>query len=112
MKQKNIPWLGAIVDSVYITLPILSAVNFFAILTVLYTNIYPDIQAYAPWMRYWIFLILVVILSVILMVLVYKFIIPSLWAFRGKQMFMHESEITDKLNKLLKKVDELEKKDK
>jgi len=87
-------------------------VNFFAILTVLYTNISPDIQAYAPWMKYWVFLILVGILSVILMVLVYKFIIPSLWAFRGKQMFMHESEITDKLAELLKKVDELEKKEK
>ena len=112
MKQRNIPWLGAVVDSVYITLPILSAVNFFAILTVLYTNISSDIQAYVPWMRYWVFLILVGILSVILMVLVYKFVVPSLWAFRGKQMFMHESEITDKLDELLKKVDELEKKEK
>lgn len=112
MKQRNIPWLGAVVDSIYVSLPILSAVNFFAILTVLYTNTYPEIQAYIPWMKYWVFLILVGVLSSLLVLVVYIFIVPSLWASRGKHMFMREKEITDKLNELLKKVDELEKKEK
>jgi len=112
MKQKNIPWLGAIVDSLYVSLPILSIVNFFAITTVLYTSLYPYLQEHAPWMKYWIFLIIIGALVLVLMGLVYKFVIPSLWTFRSKQMFMHESEITDKLDELLKKVDELEKKDK
>jgi len=112
MKQRNIPWLGALIDSLYVSLPVLSFVNFFAILTVLYANIHPYLQEHLPWLRFWVFLIIVGVLATILALLVYKFVVPSLWTFRGKQMFTHESAIVDKLDKLLEKVDKLEKKKK
>jgi len=112
MKQKNIPWLGALTDALYVSLPVLSLVNFFAILTVLYADIHPYLQEYLPWLRFWVFLAIVVVLATALMLLVYKFVVPSLWTYRSKQMFTHESEVTDKLNELIKKVDELEKKGK
>ena len=112
MKQRNIPWLGALVDSLYISLPVLSFVNFFAILTVLYANIHPFLQEYLPWLRFWMFLAIIGVLATILALLVYKFVIPSLWTYRSKQMFMHESEITAKLDELIGKVDGLEEKKK
>jgi len=110
MKQRNIPWLGAITDSLYVTLPVLSIMNFFSILAVLYTNVYPRIQEYLPWMRFWIFLVIVGVLVIVLMLLVYKFIVPSLWTFRSKQMFKHESQVVDKLDKIDQRLDRLEKK--
>jgi len=112
MEQKNIPWLGALVDALYVSLPILSFVNFLAILTVLYTNIHPYLQEYLPWLRFWVFLIIVGILATVLAILVYKFVVPSLWTYRSKQMFTHESEITNKLNQLIGKVNGREKKNK
>ena len=112
MKQQNIPWLGAVVDSLYTSLPVLSIINFVAITTVLYTNIHPYLQEHLPWMRFWIFIVFMVVATLILIVVVYKFVVPSLWAFRSKQMFTHESEVTNKLDKLIKKVEELEEKTK
>ena len=110
IKQKNVTWLGILIESLYTALPILSIVNFLAILTVLYANVHPYLQEYAPWLRFWAFLIILGILTTVSIVLVYKFVVPSLWAFRSKQMFEHESEITNKLNELNRKLEEVDKK--
>ncbi len=107
LKQKNIPWLGAFVDSLYVSLPLLSIINFLSIITVLYATIATDLQTYAPWLNFWLFLFLLVVITVLTMITVYKFVVPSLWTFRSKQMFSHESAIVDKLNELIEKVDKL-----
>ena len=102
MKQWNIPWLGAFMESFFVTLPLLSVINFWAIITVLYTTVRPHLLQYAPWVTMWLFVGCITLLGIIGMVLVYKFVLPSIWTFRQDQMFKHNSNIVD----LLKNIDE------
>ena len=41
------------------------------------------------------------------MILVYKYLLPSIWTFRGKQMYGFESELIDEVRALRKEVQEL-----
>jgi D-beta-D-heptose 7-phosphate kinase/D-beta-D-heptose 1-phosphate adenosyltransferase len=96
MKQKNIPWLGAFMESFFVTLPLLSIINFWAIIVMLYTNLRPYLLQYMPWMNLWYFVAILTLIGVLGMVLVYKFVLPSIWAFRGKQMFTENSGISNR----------------
>lgn len=108
MKQKNIPWLGALVDSAFNTLPVLSVVNFLSIIVVLYATIRPQLLVWAPWMGVWTFFGMMCGVGLVIMVLIYIFVLPSLWTFRGKQMFGFESQIIDKLKVLQEAIDKME----
>lgn len=108
IKQKNIPWLGAFVEALYNSLPILSIINFLSILTVLYATTKPYLLEYAPWLTIWMFISFLVVLTFLVMFLTYKFVLPSIWTFRGKQMFGYESQVKDQLDKILRKLEEIE----
>ena len=107
MKQKNIPWMGAIVESAFNTLPVLSGINFISIVIVLYANIQPQLAVLVPWMNIWVFLLVMCGVGVLLMSLVYVFVLPSLWSFRGRQMFQYESDLVKKIDTLQETVDKL-----
>ncbi len=107
MKQRNIPWLGALIDSLYTTLPILSIVNFLSITTVLYVTIKENLLPWAPWLEFWMFVAIMSAWLAILMVLMYIFVLPSLWTFRNKQMNMFESDVLKEIRELRKEVQEL-----
>lgn len=109
MKQKPIPGLGAFIESLYTVLPILSIMNFVAIAMVLYTDIRPYLLVHFPWITLWIFLVGLVVVVSLLMVLAYIYLLPSMWIFRGKQMFEHESTVVDKLDEISKRLKKLEK---
>jgi D-beta-D-heptose 7-phosphate kinase/D-beta-D-heptose 1-phosphate adenosyltransferase len=96
VKQRNIPWLGAFIESFFVTLPFLGIINFWAIITVLYTSVRPYIVANFPWMNIQLFVCILTAIGILGMVLVYKFVLPSIWAFRGKQMFGYENSPVDK----------------
>jgi len=106
-KQRNIPWVGAFIEALFNTLPMLSIMNFISIIIVLYASIRPYLIEHAPWMKLWIFILILTALSVIVMILIYKYVLSSLWAFRGKQMFQNENKIIEKLDKLEEKIDRL-----
>ena len=108
MKQRNIPGLGAVVESAFNTLPVLSAINFLSILAVLYASVREYLIDWVPWINVWSFFGIMCGVGLVLMAIVYIFVLPSLWAFRGKQMFEHESQIMDKLEALQKTVDEID----
>jgi cytidyltransferase-like protein len=86
MKQHNIPWLGAFMEAFFVTLPLLGIINFWAIITVLYTNIRPYLLLHMPWVTLWLFVVALTVIGIVGMFLVYKFVLPSVWSFRGKQM--------------------------
>ena len=108
MKQRNIPGLGAVVESAFNTLPVLSAINFLSILAVLYASVREYLIAWVPWVNVWSFFGIMCGVGLMLMGIVYVFVLPSLWAFRGRQMFEHESQIMDKLEVLQEAVDKME----
>ena len=92
LKQKRIPILGEIVDALYTSLPVLSILNFFSITIVLYSSIQPYLKDVVPWLTFPLYLLLIFIAVVVLMVLIYKFVLPSLWTFRAEQMNFKEKE--------------------
>jgi len=89
--QYNIRWLGAVVESLYLALPVLSIINFLSISVVLYTNVQDYIKAWIPWMTFPIFLIIIFVITCITVLLTWMFLVPSLWALRGQQMFGKET---------------------
>ena len=114
-KQKNIPWVGALVESLFNALPFLSILisvfNFISIMVVLYANIKQYLIDYFPSITLasfigaiFIFLILVV---AVIMGVIYKYVTPSLWTFRNKQMNKYDSEVLMKLDRLEKEIREM-----
>jgi hypothetical protein len=108
-KQKSISWLGALHDAFTTSLPILSAVQFLTILTLFYNDLSVHILPMFPWMTFPIFIIGVAFIMCGVMVLVYKYLLPSIWTFRGKQMYGFESELLDEVKKLREEVKALKK---
>lgn len=99
-KQTTISWLGPMVDSLYTSLPILSIFNFLSIQTVLYTTVMQYVLPWLPWLNFGWFIFIMVVITFGVMFLVYKFVIPSLWVWRGKQLYGHESQLMDKVEEL------------
>jgi len=103
LRQRRVPFLGEIMDALYTSLPILSIINFLSITVSLYITSKPYIDQYLPWLNIGLFFLILFLVSIIFMFIVYKFIIPSLWAFRGEQM----SGQNGKLDEILKEIKEL-----
>jgi len=95
MRQRNIPGVGVFIESLFTCLPVLGIINFIFIAIVLYTDIQPYLLACMPWIKLWIFMLALTFLVGGMMILVYKFVLPSLWAFRGRPMFGKETREND-----------------
>jgi uncharacterized membrane protein (DUF485 family) len=108
LRQKTLIGLGELYDSFVTSLPILSGIQFISILTILYADIKPHLLGLAPWMTLPYFFGIITALMVGTMVLVYKYLIPSVWNFRGNQMFKYDSEVRDKLDEVLRRLESLE----
>lgn len=106
-KQRHIPGVGALIDSLFSCLPFLSFINFIFISIVVYADIHPYLKVHMPWVQMWSFMAFLSVVTILMMLAVYKFVLPSLWAFRGKQMFGYESRVIDEIQKLQKEVREL-----
>lgn len=111
LKQRNVPWLGAVVDSLYTSLPILSIINFLSIITVLYASIRGYLFAWVPWLTFGRFALILAAATVVMMACMYLFVLPSLWTFRNKQMNMFESDLLKELREVRKELEALKKRD-
>jgi len=107
IKQRNIPWLGALMEALYTALPILSIINFLSIITVLYATVEKNLLELAPWLNFGWFVAILTAIALVTMFFVYKFVVPSLWTFRNKQMNMFESDILKEIKELRKEIKEL-----
>jgi len=107
--QKKIPLLGEITDVIFTSLPILSVINFVSVLTVLYYDVNPYLKEHLPWLNFWWFMLFLAVASVIIMVLVYKFVLPSLWTFRSSQMLNGNQDLDGRLDKIEKMIGEIQK---
>lgn len=107
IKQRNIPWLGALMEALYTSLPILSIINFLSIVTVLYATVHENLEGWVPWLNFGWFLAILTVITIVTMFFIYKFVVPSLWTFRNKQMNMFESDILKEIKELRKEIKEL-----
>ena len=85
-QQKRIPLLGELVDSVFTAMPILSLVSLVSTMIILYEVVKDYFVDIAPWLTIFHFFGGVVVMFVPVLLIVYKFIIPSVWHFRSTQM--------------------------
>jgi len=109
IRQKKIIGLGEIYEAFITALPVLSAVQFISILAILYNQLSPHLVDVFPWITLFRFVVILSIIMVIAMVLVYKFLIPSIWTFRGKQLYGFESALLDEVKALREEIKELKK---
>ncbi len=104
-QQRNVPWLGALIDSLYTMLPMLGAINFISVTIVLYETLRPHLLVIFPWMKVYYFLGFFCLLALGMMAFVYVLVLPSIWTFRNRQMHAHDSEqmrLLRDIEKLLK----------
>ena len=85
-QQKRIPLLGEFVDSIFTAMPILSLVSLVSTMIILYEVVKDYFVDIAPWLTIFHFFGGVVVMFVPVLLIVYKFIIPSVWHFRSTQM--------------------------
>lgn len=106
--QKKVPWVGGFKETLSQVLWWGTPVNFIMLAA---TFFYTTLREIAPWFDFLYFILIVVIGVIIVFVLEYKFIVPSIWEFRGRQMFKYESEIKGKLDEIIERLGKLEEKD-
>jgi len=104
LQQKNIRWLGAVVDSFFTAAPFLSMWNFVSIQAVLYTTVIHYILPILPWFNFVWFLLIMSTFAGVAIFIVYKFVIRSLWSWRETQLYGSKSVVIEQLESLRKEV--------
>jgi len=108
-KQYNLgPWLGGFKDLASRTMIYVSVLSFTQIsATFYYTTLKPPFEQYIPWINFgWYFLVLVTVVLV-LMLLEFKFMVPSSYTFSNKQEYTHRNLIREDLEKVLGRQEEI-----
>lgn len=82
-KQRLIPWVGEFKETLSQVIFWGSMVNWVMVAGTFY---YTTLRHVLPWFRLGLFVGLVGVGMVVIFVLEFKFVVPSIWAFRGKQM--------------------------
>ena len=103
-KQRSFMWLGAFMDSMYMSLPMVSIINFISIQTVLYANVIVPIL---PGLSFPLFILCMIFLVFLVMIVAFKFVIPSLWVWRGKQLYGHQSILMDRVQQARDEIKEV-----
>lgn len=106
-RQRNLPWLGAFTESLFTTMPVLSILNFVSIMLVLYTSVKDSLPL---WLNFYWFIASLTIVTLLLMLAMYLYVLPSIWTFRAKQMNSFENELLREIRELRKEVRELKEK--
>ena len=106
LKRKKLPFLGEFTDAFFTTLPFFSIYSTLSLTIILYAQTSAWLLVWFPWINLWIFMLGVGSALAIALLLAYKYIIPSLWNSRSKQM----PHLEQKLDVLSEKLGELDKK--
>ncbi len=114
VRQYNFgPWLGGLKDLFSRTTLYISIINFILIAITAYeVTLKSLILQYVPWMSFWVYFLTLVAIVLLVMVLEFKFIVPSHYTFINKQEYEHQSlyakdlkEIKERLKMIEEKLD-------
>ncbi|MGR3295905.1 MAG: hypothetical protein ACUZ8A_06725 [Candidatus Bathyanammoxibius sp.] len=92
-KQRRIRFLGEFIDTIFTSMPFFSAYTILSTTIILYEMTKEYIQNLLPWMNVLWFMLILGLLFLPVMLVVYKYIIPSVWQFRSTQMGHLEGKI-------------------
>lgn len=102
---------GALLDTYQRSAGMLSAVQYIAMLIVLYTtSIQPFVIQHLPWLTFNIYMIIVFVSIAIMMVSVYIVGTPSSFAFWSEQIWKHDNPMRHKLEAMEKRQLEIDRK--
>lgn len=103
-------WLGALRSQVANTQFYIGFVQFGLVaITAYHTTLGGWFNIYFPWVTPVVFVLLGVLLYGIIMLLDYKFVLPSLVAFGNRQSYAHENPVKEDLVRVLKELEYLKK---
>ena len=109
-KQYNLgPWLGGLKDLASRAIFYLSLLNFVQIsATFYYLTLRPNYLQYISWLNFWTYFGTLTFLVLIVMILEYKFIIPSMYTFLNRQEYLHQNLLKKDLKEILDKLKKIE----
>jgi len=103
--------IGGLKDLLGRTLFYVSIINFILITVTAYSTTLRDtLQMWFPWLNFPIFLGILVVGLLLAMILEYKIVLPSAWAFTNKQQYEHQSLIRKQLDGIEKTLSEIQEK--
>jgi len=109
-KQYNSgPWLGGVKDITARTMFYMGLLNFFQISAIFYyTTLKPTYSQSLLWISFGVYLGILTLLFLAVMVLEYKFVIPSTYTFQNRQEYLHQNLIRKDLKEILERLKKLE----
>lgn len=111
IKQYNFgPWVGGFKDLFSRTMLYISIVNFILIAVTAYdVTLKSFILQYVPWISFWMYFLILIVVVLLAMVLEFKFIVPSHYTFLNKQEFEHQNLIRKELEGVKNELSKLKK---
>jgi hypothetical protein len=103
-KQKHIPYIGAFINVLYLTIPLFSVIAYGMSAATLYTVANYYIKQVIPWFSLPVFIVLIVITGALLLWLNYKYLYPSYYTFVNKQTYEHNNPIRRDLKQIKDKL--------
>lgn len=112
LKQyQGIPWVGALQVQISNSMLYVSAINTFMLaMTFWYTTGSPLTSQYAPWIHFWTFAGIVILVMLTVMLLDYKYLYPARLGFTNRQTYKHDNPAVDDLKLIKEKQRDLEEK--
>ena len=111
LKQYKLGWIGGFKDILTMVIFYMSIISFTLVAVTAYnTGLREWLLIYFPWMKIYIFYGALLAVAGIAMIIEYKFVYPSFYAFRSQQEYKHQSPLRADLALCLKKLDEISKK--
>jgi magnesium-transporting ATPase (P-type) len=104
LNQMRVGWVGAFINLLYFTSPIIGMTSYIFTGATLYAVIKPFLDTWFPWMKFWVFILVAVIFVVFLLVVSYVVLYPSNLAFQNKQTYKHQNPMQRDLLLIKKKV--------
>ena len=119
LRQYKLGWVGGFKDILTMVIFYMSIISFTLVAVTAYnTGLREWLLIYFPWMKIYIFYGVLLVVAAIAMVVEYKFVYPSFYAFRSQQEYKHQSPLRADLAKVLvllndisKRLEKLEKGD-
>lgn len=108
LKQYKLGWIGGFKDILTMVIFYMSIINFCLVAVTAYnTGLREWLLIYFPWMKVYIFYGFLFLIALIAMIIEYKFVYPSFYAFRSQQEYKHQSPIQRDLSKCLEELKEI-----
>ena len=97
-RQKLIPWVGEFKKTLAQAMFWVTPINFIMIAGTFY---FTTLRYILPWFKLPVFVAFVIVGAIGILIIEFKFITPSIWAFRGKQMDLRKEGVTQRGSKTI-----------